>query len=505
MTLAILYSRAIAGIDSPAVTVEVHLANGLPAFNIVGLPEKAVQESKERVRAAILNSNYEFPTRRITVNLAPADLPKEGGRFDLAIAIGILCASGQLDAPDVVQYELLGELALSGKVRGIKGVLPAAVAVNRSQRSLITATASANEAALISSLQVFAVRHLLDATAFLNKQILLPAHVCKPDDQHHEDEIPDIHDVIGHHSAKRALLIAAAGRHSLLMSGPPGTGKSMLATRLPGLLPMLEENEALESASIRSVAGLAFNFKAWRQRPFRSPHHSASCAALVGGGTTPRPGEISLAHNGILFLDELPEFDRNVLEALREPMENGSVTIARVGKQAQFPARFQLVAAMNPCPCGYLGHPVKACTCTSSGIQRYRRKLSGPLLDRIDIQIEVGPISGEKLVSNHRSGPTSMDLRKQVILSSARQWSRQGKANADLSAAEINHICTLNKGQQLLLQKAIDQLNLSHRAFHRILKLALTISDLDHSDKLETKHLTEALNLRVIDRQITGY
>ncbi|MCU7810276.1 MAG: YifB family Mg chelatase-like AAA ATPase, partial [Candidatus Thiodiazotropha sp. (ex Notomyrtea botanica)] len=388
MSLAILYSRAQEGIQAPLVTVEIHLANGLPALSIVGLPEMAVRESKDRVRGALTNSQFEFPARRITINLAPADLPKEGGRFDLPIGLGILAASGQLPKATLENYEFAGELALSGELRPVTGILPAALAAREAGRTLIVPRQNADEAALVADLNLHCADHLLEVCAHLNGTSLLPTirKNSRPTVSGHQ---PYLAEVKGQHQAKRALEIAAAGGHALLFIGPPGTGKSMLATRLPGILPEMSEDEALESAAIASITNRPFQPERWLQRPFRSPHHTASAVALVGGGSKPRPGEISLAHNGVLFLDELPEFERHVLEVLREPMENGWITISRATQQAEYPARFQLIAAMNPCPCGYLGDGSERCRCSIEQIKRYRNRISGPLLDRIDMHVEV--------------------------------------------------------------------------------------------------------------------
>jgi len=495
--LSIILSRSSAGIDAPLITVETHLGNGLPGFSIVGLPEKAVQESRERVRAAIVNANFEFPARRITVNLAPADLPKEGSRFDLPIAIGILAASGQINRQALQEHEFIGELALTGEIRPVKGILPAALAAARTEHSLTLPVANATESACVDGLRILAFTNLLQLSEHFNGTRPEAPWRPAPESITRPAPLPDMHDVIGQEQAKRALLIAAAGGHSILMSGPPGTGKSMLASRLPGLLPELGEQEALESAAVRSVAGLAFNIAEWRQPPFRSPHHSASPAALVGGGTIPAPGEVSLSHHGILFLDELPEFDRRVLEALREPLENGHITISRAGRQAEFPARFQLVAAMNPCPCGYHGHPTRSCRCSADQIDRYRGRISGPLMDRIDIHIEVPAVSSKMFASAAGDRISSRQLREQVTAARQRQFERQGKLNSGLPPGKLERFCLLSNDQQRLVVRAMERLALSHRAFHRVLKVARTMADLDACDRLENRHLLEALNLRI--------
>jgi len=508
MSLAIVYSRAQTGVDAPLVTVEVHLSNGLPGLSIVGLPEAAVKESKDRVRAALLNTNFEFPARRITINLAPADLPKEGGRFDLPIALGILAASGQLPVETLTQYEFLGELALGGELRHVRGVLPAAIYTRAAGRKLVVPLENANEAGLVENVKIFAPEHLLEICAHLNgvKQIepvrkkeavgLMEAgkHSVSP-------LVEDMGDVRGQHHAKRALEVAAAGGHSLLMVGPPGTGKTMLASRLPGILPSMNETEALETAAVASVSDHGFNASQWRLRPFRAPHHTASGVALVGGGSTPRPGEISLADHGVLFLDELPEFDRRVLEVLREPLESGRITISRAARQAEFPARFQLVAAMNPCPCGYLGHSNGRCHCTAEQVQRYRARVSGPLMDRIDMHVEVPSVPREVLradVSN--PGESSVQVRRRVESARERQMVRAGCANASLKNREVDKYCRVNDEDNRLLDRAIDQLGLSARAYHRILKVARTIADLANESQIQTPHLTEAISYRRLDR-----
>lgn len=493
MTLAVLHSRALNGVEAPAVTVEVHLANGLPNFTIVGLPDTEVKEARDRVRAALLNCRFEFPARRVTVNLAPADLPKESGRFDLPIALGILAASGQLPTEALAQYEFAGELSLSGELRAVRGALAMTYRAARSGRSFILPAASAVEAALVSGARVHAADNLLAVCAHLAGQDEL-ALIDAPAAPRAED-YPDLADVKGQAQAKRALEVAAAGGHSLLMVGPPGTGKSMLAARLPGLLPGLSEAEALESAALQSLAPRGFAPERWRQRPFRAPHHTASAVALVGGGSDPRPGEISLAHHGVLFLDELPEFDRRVLEVLREPLESGRVSISRAARQAEFPARFQLVAAMNPCPCGYLGHPNGRCRCTPDQVARYRGRLSGPLLDRIDLQIEVPALPRAELQAS-ADGESSAAVRERVLQARERQLQRQGKINSELGTSEIERHCVLDADGQTLLGNAVERLHLSARGYHRVLRLARTIADLGGAEALTTAHVAEAIQYR---------
>jgi magnesium chelatase family protein len=501
MSLAVLKSRALAGMHAPEVTVEVHLANGLPSFTIVGLPETEVKESKDRVRAALQNARFEFPARRITVNLAPADLPKESGRFDLPIALGILAASGQMPSDELDQYEFAGELSLSGELRPIRGALAMTFAMHRdgdasgSQRSFILPRDNADEAALVSDASIFPADSLLqvcahfaatDGDARLSRHSAAAATAFPG--------YPDFAEVKGQHQAKRALEVAAAGGHSVLMVGPPGTGKSMLAARFPGILPSMTDKEALESAAVQSLTG-GFTAAKWKVRPYRAPHHTASGVALVGGGSAPRPGEISLAHRGVLFLDELPEFDRRVLEVLREPLESGQITISRAARQADFPARFQLIAAMNPCPCGYLGHPSNKCRCTPDHIARYQDRISGPLLDRIDMQIQVGALPHDELVRQAEGEPSS-SIGKRVERAFAAQQSRQGKANNGLSTTEIDRHCQPDAAGDQLLRSAMTRLNWSARAYHRVLKVARTIADLDGNPTIGQPHVAEAIQYR---------
>ncbi len=499
MSLAIAYSRARSGIGAPLVTVEVHVANGLPALSIVGLPEMAVKESKDRVRGALINSRFEFPARRITINLAPADLPKEGGRFDLAIALGILAASGQIPAEPLTGYECFGELALSGELRPSPGVLPAALACRDAGHAMMLPGACADEAALAGGLGVHPAGHLLDVCQHLTGTRWLAPHPAPVLDAARAPEA-DLCEVNGQEHAKRALEIAAAGRHSLLMIGPPGTGKSMLASRLPGILPSMTEQEALETAAILSISHRGFSLSEWKKRPFRSPHHTASGVALVGGGSNPRPGEISLAHNGVMFLDELPEFERKVLEVLREPLENGRITISRAARQEEFPARFQLIAAMNPCPCGHLGsNSGKSCRCTEDQVARYRARISGPLMDRIDMYAEVPQINFVAMRAGSGSNEQSSQVRGRVEVARRIQLDRSGTTNSQLTGRELERVCLLPAEADRLLQRAMEQLALSARAYHRILRLARTIADLDRSEAILTPHIGEAIGYRRLD------
>lgn len=497
MSLARVHTRAQIGLDAPPVIVEVHLSPGLPGLAIVGLPEAAVRESKDRVRSALINSGFEFPQRRITINLAPADLPKHGGRFDLPIALGILAANGQLPLRALEQREFLGELALSGELCPIKGVLPASIAVRDCGHALFVPRQNASEAARPLDAEVYGSDHLLAVFAHLNDQQKL-ARENPPDFSSHVSPAgPDLSDVKGQHQARRAIEIAAAGAHSLLMLGPPGTGKTLLAARLPGLLPALGEQEALEVAAIRSLVGHGDALD--MQPPFRSPHHTASAVALVGGGSYPRPGEITLAHHGVLFLDELPEFDRKVLEVLREPLESGQVLISRAANQVRFPARFQLIAAMNPCPCGYLGDGTARCRCTPDQVARYRSRLSGPLLDRIDLHVEVPSLSADVL---HRGAPGECSASVKTRVLAAREWqlARQGYLNQSLTPSQLGKHAALTPADADMLEQAMRRMRLSARAYHRVLRVARTIADMESAEKIAAAHLQEALAYRVLDR-----
>lgn len=499
MNIAVTYSRASIGIEAPLVTVEVHISNGLPSFHIVGLPETAVKESKDRVRSAILNSNFSFPVRRITVNLAPADLPKYGGRYDLPIALGILAASNQLPQNNLSAYEFVGELALSGELRPIQGILPFALGTKKANRALILPKENLEEASLISEINLIAAIHLLEICSFLLGKQKLNTYTNQTV-QRTRSAHSNLKNVKGQHQAKRALEIAAAGQHSLLFIGPPGVGKTLLSHCLPGILPPLSEDQAVELAAIRSVAGKKFEVENWGSRDFRTPHHSASTFALVGGGNPPKPGEISLAHNGVLFLDELPEFKRQTLESLREPLESGVISIARTGVQVQYPAKFQLIAAMNPCPCGHYGNPLTQCICSPDQIKRYQSRISGPLLDRIDIQCGLHPVRAFDLREKKATDDTTNQLIARVFQARSAQNDRAKQPNALLDLDSIKKHCALRTADETYLLQTMDKKNISARSYHKILKIARTIADLDSAMNIEHHHLQEALFYRHYDR-----
>jgi magnesium chelatase family protein len=496
MALASVASRALAGIDAPEVTVEVHLGPGLPAFHIVGLPDTQVREAKDRVRAALHHAQFDFPARRITVNLAPADLPKDSSRFDLPIALGILAASGQLKGARLEGHEFAGELSLTGELRPVRGALAMALGAGRAGRAFVLPAENAAQAALAERAVVLPAASLLEVCAHLAGEARIAprrngAAPAAP-------VYADFRDVKGQAAAKRALEVAAAGGHSVLLVGPPGTGKSMLAARFAGILAPMSQAEALENAAIQSAATSGFDPARWGARPLRAPHHTASRVALVGGGSPPRPGEISLAHHGVLFLDELPEFGREALEALREPLETGSISLARGVRQARFPARFQLVAAMNPCPCGYLGHASGRCRCTPDAIARYRARISGPLADRIDLKVEA-PVPREAELLATADGDASEAIRNRVIEARDRQLARQGKANVHLGTREIEQLCAVDAEAEALVKQAIARLALSARAYHRVLRVARSIADLAAREAIGAAHVAEAIQYRRMD------
>lgn len=496
MSLAVVFSRALTGMEAPLVEVEAHLANGLPAFNIVGLPDTEVRESRDRVRAAILQSGFDFPAKKITINLAPADLPKESGRFDLPIALSILAASGQVDGTELINYEFAGELALSGDLRPIRGALAMVWQALKANRTFVLPMASAQVAALVEDAQILEAESLLSVTAHLNniKRLSEAKQNEFVSEVRNDGKNLDLSDVKGQETARFGLEVAAAGGHSLLFVGPPGTGKSMLAARLPSILPPMTSQEILESAALRSLLKTQ-SFQNFTERSFRSPHHTISAVALVGGGSPPKPGEISLAHNGVLFLDELPEFDRKVIEVLREPLESGEIHISRANHQATYPANFQLVAAMNPCPCGYSGHLTKACKCSKETILRYQNKISGPFLDRIDLMVDVPSLSAEEL-SQQKAGESSETVLQRVVAARNIQIARQNKINAFLTTKELDEIAQISLSAKETLAKLIDKLSLSARAYHRLMRVGRTIADLAQSQEVLKEHILRAVAFR---------
>ena len=491
MSFAKIFTRGLLGLHAPLIEVEVHVSQGLPSLTIVGLAEAAVRESKDRVRSAIINSGFQFPTKRLTINLAPADLPKDGSRLDLPIALGILIASGQIPENATDNLEFIGELALDGQLRSVTGILSIAIACQQSGHQLILPKQNAQEASQLPQFEVFAAQHLKDVCEHLSKQQPIPQY---------QVQIPiavdqyqcDLADVKGQLRPRRALEIAAAGGHSLLFKGPPGTGKTLLASRLASILPPLNMQENLEVARIYSVANTVHTFG---QRPFRAPHHTASAIALVGGGSHPKPGEITLAHLGVLFLDELPEFDRKVLEVLRQPLESKEIVISRASRQMTFPANFQLIAAMNPCPCGYAFNQDVRCQCSADAIKRYQNRISGPLLDRIDLHLDVPPLQATEL-QDTTPVENSQTVRERVIQAYQRQIQRQNCLNHALSPKQLEQYVILDPQAQKIIEMAQQRLNLSARAYHRVLRVARSIADLSEHSEIQTQHLTEALSYR---------
>ncbi len=500
MGLAMLHCRAQQGVDAAPVTIEAFLSGGLPSFSIVGMPETAVRESRDRVRSAIISSKLKYPQERITVNLGPADMRKTGGRYDLAIAIGILAAQGLVPREAVETVEFYGELGLNGDVRRVPGVLPAALQAKATGREIVIPADNELEAALAGA-RAIPVRTLLEAVAHLDGSAQIDS-VDPVDPDPGCSRQADLSDVKGQQHAKRAVEIAAAGGHNLLFIGPPGTGKSMLARRLPGILPPMSAAEALQTAAVDSVLGARLDLSRWRQRPFRAPHHTASAAALVGGGSEPRPGEVSRAHHGVLFLDELPEFQRNVLEVLREPIETGTLTISRAGRQADFPARFQLIAAMNPCPCGYLGDPDGQCNCSADRVIHYRSRVSGPLFDRIDMHVTVSRPPSDALRHDAAVPEASRAVAQRVLEARRRQAQRSGRCNAELEGPALEAACEIDEACWALIEKAAERFTLSARAHHRILRVARTIADLADAETITPPHVAEALSLRMLDRKV---
>ncbi len=505
--IATLLCRAQVGLEAPLVQVEVTVTSGLPAFQLVGLPATVVRESRDRVRSALLCSDYQFPSGRIVVNLAPAEIPKEGGRFELPIALGILIASGQLRQTrrwETPACELYGELGLGGEIKSVRGIVLAAAHASRDGHELIVPATNAEEALIGARTAVRGASHLSEVCRHFTGEEPLRVHPPAqdtPSAARHFGAEPDLSDVRGQFQAKRALLVAAAGSHSLLMIGPPGCGKSMLAQRLPGILPPLAAGEALDCAAIASVSTLGFNMSGFGHRPFRSPHHTASAVSLVGGGSHALPGEISLAHHGVLFLDELPEFERQVLEALREPLESGVVRVARAAAHADYPAEFQLIAAMNPCPCGHLGDPAGSCRCTRAQAQRYQARVSGPLLDRLDMHVHVPRIDVSDFDDRLGRGESSAAAAARVAAARSLQLARQGRCNARLTDAQVDRCCVLQPRARALLDRTMSHLRFSGRTRQRILRLARTIADLDTREAIAETHVSEAVMLRCLDRE----